>query len=177
MRGSFRLVWLQLVAAALVSSSLYSVPELAQALPWDTDLYRQQSYQPGELARSPVPGTVPLGYRPYTLTVDEAEKVTNPTPFSFDSVSRGRRLYSANCQVCHGRTGDGQTVVGPQVKVVSLLDDLRKSRPDGRVYWVIHNGQGNMPRYGYKFSPAENWDLVNYVRLLQGKELAGTPRP
>ena len=58
----------------------------AFALPWDFDMYRQESLQSNEVARAPVKGTVPLGRRPFTLTLEEAEKgLSNPVPFSLYS--------------------------------------------------------------------------------------------
>ena len=154
------------------------VPSIAQALPWDTDMLRQQSFQAGEMPRAPAQGSVPVGFQPYTLDPQQAATtLKNPTPVSLDSVWRGRRLFSANCQVCHGKLGDGESFVGPLVKAPSLIDETRKGKTDGHFFHVIRNGQGGMPRYGFKFSAAEQWDIVNYVRFLQGKDVPGIERP
>lgn len=149
----------------------------AQALPWDTDMYEQQSYEAGEMSRVPAKGSIPLGYRPYTLTIEEAASNNNPKDFTLHSVWQGMRLYNANCYTCHGKRGDGQGPVGPQMAVPSLLEDFYKNRPDGVVYHVIQRGGVSMPRYGYKFSADESWDIVNYVRFLQGRDVEGLQRP
>ena len=77
---------------------------------------------------------------------------------------------------CHGDTGAGGPV-GSQVGAPDLTTDYYKNRTDGRVYGVMQNGGANMPRYGYKFSTKEQWDIVNYLRFLQGRNVAGIPRP
>jgi mono/diheme cytochrome c family protein len=164
-----RILLLRLVCCL---SCLFLAKETALALPWDQDLFRQQSYQANEMARAPMPGTVPLGHHPFMLTLEEAETgLKNPVPFTGDSLARGRRLYSANCIPCHGEKGDGAGPVGKAMGVPDILQDFYKNRADGRVYAVIMLGGANMPRYGYKFSEYERWDIVNYLRFLQGKEL------
>lgn len=164
--------------AILTTAVLALCPTSSWALPWDTDMNKQQSYKSNEIARSPVPGTVPLGYEPFTMTVDEAAaQLRNPVPSNADSVWRGRRLWNANCLVCHGPAGDSKTTVGPLMGAPSLLSEDYKNRPDGRAFFAIRNGLGNMPRYGFKFTRSEKWDLVNYLRFLQGRDVEGITRP
>ena len=147
---------------------------MALALPWDTDLYRQQSYQPGELARSPAPGTYPVGREIWSLTTEQAaSQLSNPTEVSKNSIWRGRRVWETNCRICHGPAGKGNGPVGaPLMAVPNILEGIYLDRTDGHIYGVLMNGGANMPRYGYKFSDGERWDVVNYVRFLQNK--AGT---
>lgn len=155
----------------LTQSSAYS-------LPWDVDMYSQESLKANEVARSPVKGTIPIGRKPFTMTAEEAEmKLKNPVPLTLDSAWRGRRLWNANCLTCHGKQGDGAGPVGPQMGVPSLLSDYYKGRTDGRIYWTIVNGGSIMPRYGFKFSEVESWNVINYLRFLQGREIAGLKRP
>ncbi len=153
----------------------------AHALPWDQDMFSQESLQSNEVVRSPVKGTVALGHKPFTMTADEAEKsLQNPQPVTVHSVWRGQRLYNANCLTCHGKTLDGKGPVGASgaLPVPNLLEDFYKNRTDGRMFAVIHHGGAAMPRYGYKFSEREHWDIVNYVRFLQGlKDVPGMKRP
>ncbi len=150
----------------------------AVALPWDYDMYRQQSLEANEVARAPVEGTVPLGYKPFTMTLEEAEqKLSNPTPLSKNSVWRGQRLWNANCWTCHGKTGSGEGPVGSQLGVPDLTKDFYRQKSDGRIFGVIHYGLRAMPRYGFRFSDAEQWDIVNYLRFLQGTDVDGFKRP
>jgi mono/diheme cytochrome c family protein len=161
--------------------ALLSVAQPASAAPWDFDMYRQQSLQSNEVGRAPVKGTVPLGKKPFTMTADEADKaLQNPTPATLNSAWRGQRLYTANCSPCHGKKADAQSPLGAtkQLPIPNLLEDFYKNRSDGRIYAVIQNGGAVMPRYGFKFSEQEHWDVVNYLRFLQGvKDIPGMKRP
>ena len=166
------------VKIALLMLSTFLVAGVAAALPWDRDMYEQESLMSNEVARNPVKGTVPLGRRPFTLSTDDADKqLSNPTPVSLDSVWRGQRVYNSNCSTCHGLKGDAKAPVGAQLPVPNLLDAFYKQRTDGRIFGVIYHGGAVMPRYGYKFSTREIWDIVNYVRFLQGREVEGMKRP
>ncbi len=150
----------------------------AAALPWDYDMYRQKSLEANEVARAPVEGTVPLGYKPFTMTLEEAEAgLKNPVSFTKNSVWRGQRLWNANCWTCHGKTGAGEGPVGSQIGAPDLTNDFYRQKSDGRVFGVIHYGLRAMPRHGFRFSDAEQWDIVNYLRFLQGKDVEGMERP
>lgn len=172
-----------LLSRGALIAGVVLAPFSAQALPWDRDMARQQSYQPGELARSPAEGTVAVGQRPFNMTLDEGEKkLENPIPFTLDSVWRGQHFYRVNCLPCHGATGNGKGPVAVNPLAVSLavpniLDAFYKERKDGRIYTIMMMGGSNMPRYGYKFSETERWDIVNYVRFLQGRNVEGMKRP
>ena len=151
----------------------------AWALPWDRDMFRQPSYKPNELTRSPAEGTVPLGYEPFRMSTEDAEKkLSNPVEVDRNSVWRGRRIWSSNCRTCHGLSAKSDGPVGPLMGAPDLTTDLYKGKSDGRFFGVIMNGGTNMPRYGYKFSEHEIWDVINYLRFLQrGKDVAGFERP
>ncbi|MCB0331689.1 MAG: cytochrome c, partial [Bdellovibrionales bacterium] len=42
------------------------------------------------------------------------------------------------------------------------------TKSDGHIFSYIHfGGVAIMPRYGYKLSPREHWDIVNYIRWMQ----------
>ncbi|MDD2941622.1 MAG: cytochrome c [bacterium] len=163
--------------AVVVSSLLLASSALAA--PWDIDMFRQQSLKPNEVARNPVSGTVPLGFKPFPYATREeaGEKMTKDVEFGVDSVSRGQRLWGANCEACHGVKADAQGTVSKIMNVPSLLDEMYKARADGFIYGTLHYGGAVMPRYGYKFSHVEKWDLVNYLRFLQGRDVPGMPRP
>ncbi len=147
---------------------LLLVRKSAQALPWDVDMYSQESLQSNEVARAPAKGTVAVGRKPFTMTKEEADqKLQNPRAATRHSVWNGQRLYNVNCLTCHGRKADGKGPVGPQVAASDLTNDLYVKKSDGYIYAVIHLGGAAMPRYGYKFSEQDHWDVINYLRVLQ----------
>lgn len=150
----------------------------ANALPWDIDMYTMQSLKPGEVAREPVKGTVPVGFKPFTMTIDEADKnLSNPIDFSQDSVWRGQRLYNIQCSACHGIAGDSDTKIGKLLGAPNLHEERFKPYSDGKIFGTITLGLRGMPRYSYKLSEPERWDVVNYLKFLQGKEVPGIVRP
>ncbi len=95
--------------------------------------------------------------------------VTNPTPVSEASLANGHQYFEVNCTVCHGEKGMGD---GPAVKYgmvgINLMTDLTKNRPDGYIYGIMRNGRGLMPTYN-RIEEMDRWDVVNYLRALQGK--------
>ncbi|HMO18710.1 MAG TPA: c-type cytochrome [Oligoflexia bacterium] len=154
-----------------VSGFLAFSPSTVSALPWDVDMYSQQSLQYTEIARAPVKGTVPVGYKPFTMTIEEADGVLqNPVPLTDESLWRGKRLWAAQCSSCHGISGESATKIGGLLGAPDLLEDRFKTYSPGRVYATIVWGIRSMPRYGYKLSEGERWDIVNYLRFLQGVE-------
>jgi len=156
---------LAVVSCLLVVSS-------ASAMPWDVDMYRQQSLMPGEIARTPVKGTIPVGYTPWKMSTEDASKtLKNPVGFTDESIHRGKRLFSSNCVPCHGVNGDSVAPVGKAMAVPNIMTEFYGGKPDGSIYGILMNGGSNMPRYGYKFSEEDRWNIVNYVRFLQGKKI------
>jgi hypothetical protein len=93
----------------------------------------------------------------------------NPTAPNARSLESGRKYYQINCEVCHGISGNGR---GPALAygmpAPSLLTDITKNRTDGYIYGMIRNGRNLMPTYD-RIEDMDRWDVVNYVRALQGK--------
>lgn len=129
----------------------------------------------------PVTGTFVAGYQvSYAAlpgVIDSiAAATTNPTPPSPASLANGRKYYQINCQVCHGDLAKGD---GPTTKYgmpgINLTTDLTKGRSDGYIYGMMRNGRGLMPTYN-RIEEMDRWDVVNYVRALQGRipNTAGT---
>ena len=98
-----------------------------------------------------------------------AALASNPTPMSDSSLANGHLYYDHNCTVCHGATGQGN---GPAVKYgmagISIVADVTKNRSDGYLWGMIRNGRGLMPPYN-RIEEMDRWDVVNYVRFLQGQ--------
>jgi mono/diheme cytochrome c family protein len=104
-----------------------------------------------------------------TATIDSMASLVNPTPPSARSIANGRKYYQINCEVCHGIAGNG---LGPALAygmpAPSLLTDITKGRSDGYIYGMIRNGRNLMPTYD-RIEDMDRWDVVNYVRALQGR--------
>jgi mono/diheme cytochrome c family protein len=98
-----------------------------------------------------------------------AAVAVNPTPVSPASLANGRKHYVINCSVCHGDLGIGN---GPTTQygmpAINLTTDVTKGRSDGYIYGMLRNGRGLMPTYN-RIEEMDRWDVVNYVRALQGR--------
>jgi hypothetical protein len=95
--------------------------------------------------------------------------IANPTPAAGASLVNGRKLYQINCAVCHGESGTGNgTATKYGVIGINLTTDQAKSYTDGYIFGMIRNGRGAMPTYN-RIAEMDRWDLINYLRGLQGK--------
>lgn len=161
------------------------LPLLLTACPWFTDFKEQPKIDPWESAADtipfrgnpqmsvPVTGTAVAGfqvsYQALPATIDSMSGIANPTPPSDSSLANGHKYYQINCAVCHGDRAMGD---GPATKYgmpgINLTMDVTKNRTDGYIYGMIRNGRGLMPTYD-RIEEMDRWDVVNYLRGLQGK--------
>ena len=172
--------------------SLVAVVPMLGACDWFTDFKQQprvEAWEPlsqmdsdtihaprGQPQYSvPVTGTFVAGYQVgyggLPGVVDSIGRVAvNPTPVSPASLVNGRKYYTINCSVCHGDTGIGNgpaTQNGYGMPGISIISDQTKARSDGYIYGMLRNGRGLMPTYN-RIEEMDRWDVVNYVRALQG---------
>jgi mono/diheme cytochrome c family protein len=160
---------------------------------WFTDFKNQPKIEPweplsqeeGDTLRAPrgqpqysvpVTGTFVAGYQiSYNALPNVIDSIAavavNPTAPSPASLLNGRKYYQINCAVCHGDTGAGNgptTQQGYGMPAISIVTDLTKGRSDGYIYGMLRNGRGLMPTYN-RIEEMDRWDVVNYVRALQGR--------
>ncbi|HEY0779778.1 MAG TPA: c-type cytochrome [Gemmatirosa sp.] len=174
---------LRLAAAAAL------LPTLG-ACDWFTDFKNQPKIEPWEPVSQldsdtthaprpnpqnsvPVSGTFlaayQVSYNPIPGVIDSiANAVTNPTPVSPASLMNGRKNFQVNCAVCHGDLAQGNgpaTLYG--MPGISLVNERVRGFKDGYIYGMMRNGRGLMPTYN-RIEEMDRWDVVNYVRALQG---------
>ena len=158
---------------------------LATSCSWFTDFKDQPKIEPWESAGDSVPprgnpqssvpvqGTLVPGFlvsrQALPGTIDSMATLANPVAADARSLENGRKLYQINCAVCHGAGGQGN---GPAVRYgmagIGLLNDRVRGLSDGYIWGMIRNGRGLMPSYN-RIEDMERWDVVNYVRGLQGR--------
>ena len=166
-------------------AALAFVLVVSGACEWFTDFKRQPSLWTWEPVKDsltpsrgnpqfsvPVTGMAVAGFQvSYSVmpaTIDSMAGLRNPTPISQASLANGRKYYQINCAVCHGDSGMGD---GPASKLgvpgISLMTDMTRGRTDGYLFGMIRNGRGLMPSYN-RIEDPDRWDVVNYIRGLQG---------
>lgn len=166
-RGDWLLVMVSIVALLLMGAGasllvFYGVIEI----PVPSQMVNQESigYEQGPRLAAPgqaipVQGPVLIAGRP----------ASEPVPATANSLARGEVLFGINCAVCHGENGAGD---GPLSSFFSpgpadLTSDDVQSLSEDVVFLVIVNGRGIMPSLAENLSPAETWDIVNYVGTLK----------
>ncbi|MFN2566590.1 MAG: cytochrome c [Gemmatimonadaceae bacterium] len=128
----------------------------------------------------PVQGGLPgfvVSRQPLPGTIDSMAALANPVAADARSLENGRKLYQINCTVCHGASGQGN---GPAVRYgmagIALVNDRVRELSDGYIWGMIRNGRGLMPPYN-RIEEPERWDIVNYLRGLQGRFQVDTTMP
>ena len=162
-----------------------ALPLLLTACEWFTDFKRQPSIWTWESVKDsltpsrgnpqlsvPTTGIAVAGfqvsYGAFPATIDSMAALRNPTAVTDSSLANGRKYFQINCVVCHGDRGAGD---GPATKFgmpgINLTTDMTKARTDGYIFGMIRNGRGLMPPYN-RIEEMDRWDVVNYLRALQG---------
>ena len=85
--------------------------------------------------------------------------------FASAGAGEGQELYNAYCQICHGESGEGQTMGKP------LTDGMANRLSGDDLLAVITDGRAGtgMVAWGGSFSDEEIFDIASHVRVLQGK--------
>ena len=167
------------------ASALLLVLTVLGGCEWFTDFKRQPSLWTWEPVKDsltpsrgnpqysvPVTGMTVAGmrvsYAALPGTIDSMAGIPNPTPASDSSLGAGHKYYQINCAVCHGDAGAGD---GPATKFgmpgISIVSDITRGRTDGYIWGMMRNGRGLMPSYN-RIEEMDRWDVVNYIRALQG---------
>jgi mono/diheme cytochrome c family protein len=149
------------------------------ALPFNDDMVDNQ-LKTGEYYRARPEGGVAVGSRSGAFPVklyekSEVEKFINPKPGDAFSIKQGQKLYDINCLPCHGSLEHSPHQPGVAGKMIGAPDlrlALYKEKSDASLYGTIYfGGMAIMPGYGWKISPAEHWDIINYLRAVQDGQL------
>lgn len=146
----------------------------------------EQTGQPSAPAGfMPPEGTIPYGQPPTTseMPLAAAEALPNPNlPLTLAGLENGKKRYETFCGPCHGIGGLGDGPVagppfgkGPFLGVLPIAgpvgSQITKNFSDGHIFTVISQGVRRMPSYK-RLAVNDRWDIVNYVRYLNGQGLA-----
>jgi len=102
----------------------------------------------------------------------ETAKQANPVKPTPSSLASGKKVYTSDCAMCHGKegAGDGELAVTMNLKLRDYRDPAAlKDITDADIYSIIANGKGQMTGEEGRMKPGQIWDVVNYIRSLAKK--------
>lgn len=138
---------------------------------WAQEKQPQQSKEPSSTTEPTTTTTTPPAHAFVITPEDKARK--NPEKFTEESVDKGKSVYLTQCAMCHGTSGDGK---GDLAEIMHLnLPDMTKPDTlakftDGELWAMINSGSGAMPGEAQRMKPNTVWDLVNFLRSVEGKK-------
>jgi mono/diheme cytochrome c family protein len=107
----------------------------------------------------------------FKVPPDDAKK-TNPLKSDASTLADGKKLFSSQCALCHGATGDGKGDLAQDMKLT--MRDYHdpaalKDKSDGELFYILSKGKGDMPGEDDRLSETQRWELVAYIRSFAGK--------
>ncbi len=124
------------------------------------DFERSDFFSDGKVLQAPPPGTVAyLSPKPGTRP-----------PVTQALLDEGEREFNVTCAACHGRLGDGDSVVAEHMELVKPRDlhiPRLRAEPPAYFYDVSTNGYGLMRSYAAELDARERWAVAWYVKALQ----------
>lgn len=107
--------------------------------------------------------------------VSQLAAVKNPLgPLTKPDSIEASRLFNINCAVCHGAKAEANGPLAPKIGGVKSIIAGSPNYSDGRIFFVMEYGQGNMGSYASQLSREQRWRIVQYIRTLEPKAAAGT---
>jgi mono/diheme cytochrome c family protein len=154
---------------------------------WFTDFRQQPKIDPWESPNDSIPprgnpqysvsiyGSAAPGFEyarePLPVNITAMAGILNPVHADSASVHRGRIQFQINCAPCHGPLGMGNgpiTKYGMPPIPIGAATNAADKYTDGYIFGMIRNGRGMMPSYN-RIEEMDRWDIVNYLRSIQGK--------
>jgi mono/diheme cytochrome c family protein len=88
------------------------------------------------------------------------------------SIAEGDKLYATDCSMCHGPDGHTPSDSGRWMypRASDLTSPLVGRYSDRELFWIVKNGirLSGMPAFGRVESDEHIWNLVHYLRTMQG---------
>lgn len=108
-----------------------------------------------------------IALRPGIVRAYPTSFYASSQPYAAPSIARGAPLYAENCAQCHGAggRGDGPLAGKLPVRPADLTVPHLFAHKIGEIYWWVSYGRddGVMPGFADKLTPAQRWDLIDFV--------------
>jgi len=115
----------------------------------------------------------------FGFTAWSAQEAKNPVKPTEKSQAQAKQLYTMDCAICHGDTGDGKTDLAKDMQL--KLDDWTdpktlEAKSDQDLFNLIRNGKDKMPpEASGRAKDDEVWNLIIYIRGLSKGHAAAAP--
>ena len=166
MRLFKQLVVLFLVVGVLFGTlALFSMDVIK--LEWIGFMELQPSFDAQEEPLPVPPRSIPVDGPAFIPNIGAPE---NPVEADEVSLERGRTLFTINCVMCHGQTGEGNGQIAALLanKPLDLTSIVTQSKSDSILFTTITNGvEGKMPPMVENLTVRDRWDVINYIRTLE----------
>jgi hypothetical protein len=97
----------------------------------------------------------------------------NPVTATTESQAKAKKMWTYDCEMCHGATGNGKTDLANDMKLnLTDLSDPKTldGKTDAELFDLIKNGKDKMPpEDAARAKPDDIWNLVIYARRLAKK--------
>jgi mono/diheme cytochrome c family protein len=107
----------------------------------------------------------------YTAAAADKNMIVLTALNSEKVLAKGKELFTAMCQHCHGEKGDGNgpmVVSGAYSGVPNYAE--RAALSDGQMFYSIYYGKGMMGSHRSLLNKKEIWTVIHYIRSLQSSE-------
>lgn len=98
--------------------------------------------------------------------------MTNPVKSTAEGRAHAAKMYGYDCAMCHGANGNGKGDLAAQLKL-DLKDwtdpAALQTKTDGELFYIIKNGEGQMPAEGDRAKTDDLWNMVVLVRSFSKK--------
>jgi len=169
------------------------MPDMSYSRAYETYASRDSSVftdNPADLGHKifynnlPPAGTIKRGeIFPFSIGYDNAIVIDSNTSLKnqlalvknpYDSISaadlaEAGRLFNINCGICHGAKAEANGPMADKVGGVKPIVATSPGYSDGRIFYVMTYGQGNMGSYASQLSREQRWQIVKYIRTLEPK--------
>src|SRR3984957_8828554 len=108
----------------------------------------------------------------FLVSRSSREGIPPPPSNLQESIAEGDKLYATDCSMCHGSDGHTLSDSGRWMypRASDLTSPVVQRYSDRELFWIVKNGirLSGMPAFGRVESDEHIWNLVHYVRTVQG---------
>jgi mono/diheme cytochrome c family protein len=161
----------------ITTAAVGALSTAAWAFPWDTDMVDAVYKRAFAWKMATLPeNTVSVNHARLQGSRYAPETAAMTIPEGID-LAEGKRSFDIYCTACHGVDGKGKAPVADNSSgkrypipppVLSGTGNVTKLRSDGYLFFTARDGSAIMPGYSYAMMDDDIWDLIAYMRTMDG---------